>query len=102
MILVKNLCFSYNPSSPYILNNINLHIESGSYVSILGENGSAKSTFVKLILGFLKPSSGSIDINTNEIGYVPQRMESYNSQFPITVYEMLSCHLKALKLKNKD
>ncbi|ERI95645.1 ABC transporter, ATP-binding protein [Clostridiales bacterium oral taxon 876 str. F0540] len=102
MLKVNNLCFSYNPSSPFILDNINLHIEDGSYVSILGENGSAKSTFVKLILGFLKPNSGSIAIDTNKIGYVPQRMESYNSQFPITVYEMLSCHMKAIKLKDKS
>jgi len=102
MLKVNNLHFSYNPSSPFILDNINLHIEGGSYVSILGENGSAKSTFVKLILGFLKPNSGSITIDTNEIGYVPQRMESYNSQFPITVYEMLSCHMKAIKLKDKS
>lgn len=102
MLKVNNLCFSYNPSSPFILDNINLHIEGGSYVSILGENGSAKSTFVKLILGFLKPNSGDITIDTNEIGYVPQRMESYNSQFPITVYEMLSCHMKAIKLKDKS
>lgn len=102
MLKVNNLCFSYNPSSPFILDNINLLIEGGSYVSILGENGSAKSTFVKLILGFLKPNSGDITIDTNEIGYVPQRMESYNSQFPITVYEMLSCHMKAIKLKDKS
>jgi len=102
MIEINNLCFTYSSSTPYLLNKVNLHIESGSYISILGENGSAKSTFIKLLLGFLKPNSGKIILNTDKIGYVPQRMESYNSQFPITVYEMLSCHLKAMKLKDKN
>jgi zinc transport system ATP-binding protein len=101
MIHIKDLIFSYNSAQPYLLDNINLHIEAGSYVSILGENGSAKSTLIKLILRLLKPQSGSISLNADVVGYVPQRMENYNSQFPITVYEMLLCHLKTLKLKDK-
>ncbi|MCM0646963.1 metal ABC transporter ATP-binding protein [Clostridium swellfunianum] len=102
MINIRNLCFSYNSAQPYLLDNINLNIKAGSYVSILGENGSAKSTLIKLILKLLKPHSGSISLRTNMLGYVPQRMESYNSQFPITVNEMLMCHLKTLKLKDKN
>lgn len=101
MIQIKNLSFSYTGSQPYLLDNINLTFEAGSYVSILGENGSAKSTLVKLILKLLKPNTGSISLNTDVFGYVPQRMESFNSQFPITVLEMLQCHLKTLKLKDK-
>jgi zinc transport system ATP-binding protein len=101
MIQIKNLSFSYTGSQPYLLDNINLTFEAGSYVSILGENGSAKSTLVKLILKLLKPNTGSISLNTDVVGYVPQRMESFNSQFPITVLEMLQCHLKTLKLKDK-
>jgi zinc transport system ATP-binding protein len=102
MIQIKNLSFSYSTSQSYLLDDINLHIGAGSYVSILGENGSAKSTLIKLILKLLKPNSGSISVDTDIIGYVPQRMESFNSQFPITVYEMLQCHLKTLKLKDKS
>lgn len=100
MINIQNLNFSYGNIPPYILENINLKISKGSYVSIIGENGSAKSTLIKLILGLLKPASGKIDISTNFIGYVPQRMENFNSQFPITVTEVLNCHKKTLK--NKD
>lgn len=100
MIQIENLNFSYNGNEPYILNNINLKIPKGSYISIIGENGSAKSTLVKLILKILKPCSGNIKINTNFIGYVPQRVDNFNSQFPITVAEVLNCHKKILK--NKD
>lgn len=102
MLTIKNLYFSYNNTSPYLINNLNLHIDSGSYLSILGENGSGKSTLLKLILGFLKPNTGIISLNANRLGYVPQRVENFNSQFPITAEEMLLCHLKVLKLKNKD
>jgi len=102
MIDIKNLCFTYTNSKPYALDNVNLKIEKGSYVSILGENGSAKSTLVKLILNLLKPNSGEIDISTSKIAYVPQKVENFNAQFPITVYEMLNCHRKVLKIKDKS
>lgn len=102
MISIKNLCFTYTNSKPYILDNVNLTIEKGSYISILGENGSAKSTLVKLILNLLKPNSGQIVIFTSRIAYVAQKVENFNAQFPITVYEMLNCHRKVLKLKDKN
>ena len=101
MITINDLCFSYTNKPPYLLNHINLNIPSGVYVSVVGENGSCKTTLVKLILGLLKPSSGSININSNSIGYVPQKLDSFNSQFPITVYEVLDCHKKTLG-KNKE
>lgn len=100
MIEIKNLIFSYTGDEPYILNRINLNINKGSYVSILGENGSAKSTLIKLVLKLLKPLKGSISLETTNIGYVPQKVEGLNTQFPITVYEILKCHMKLLKIKN--
>ncbi|MCB2291822.1 metal ABC transporter ATP-binding protein [Clostridium sp. CS001] len=102
MIIINNLCFTYTNSKPYLLDNVNLKFERGSYVSILGENGSAKSTLVKLILGLLKPNNGEISISTSKIAYVAQKVENFNSQFPITVFEMLNCHRRVLKLKDKN
>lgn len=100
MITTKELDFSYTGKPPYILNNINVQFPKGSYISVIGENGSAKSTLVRLFLDLLKPCHGTVNIETSFIGYVPQRVESFNSQFPITVGEVLSCHKKTLK--NKD
>jgi zinc transport system ATP-binding protein len=102
MISIKNLSFSYTNSAPFILDNINLVINKGSYVSIIGENGSAKSTLIKLILKILTPNSGTIELESLNIGYVPQHVEGFNSKFPITVNEMLKCHLKTLKNKTSD
>lgn len=68
-IEIKNLCFSYNNGEP-VLNHVSLSIEQGSYTSIIGHNGSGKSTIAKLIIGLLAPSDGEIyvdgDLLTNK------------------------------------
>lgn len=101
MIQINNLFFSYTNSTPYILNDISLTINDGEYLSILGDNGSGKSTLIKLILNFLSPTKGNITNSNKNIGYVPQKSDFLNSQFPITVYEMLNCYRKVLKIKDK-
>ena len=102
MFEIKDLYFSYNKSAPYLLNNLNLKVNKGDYISILGENGSGKSTLMKLLLKLLSPSKGEINRTAMKIGYVPQKFESFNSQFPITVYELLKINSNYLKIKDKD
>lgn len=100
MIQINNISFSYNGKTPYLLQDINLNIPKGAYVSILGENGSSKTTLIKLILGILKPVKGDIYISTKKIGYVPQKFEGFNSQFPLTINELLKIHMKAKNIKD--
>jgi zinc transport system ATP-binding protein len=102
MVSISNLFFSFNDSSEYLLDNVNLHIGKGEYTSIIGDNGCGKSTLLKLLLKFLSPVKGSISIDTAKIGYVPQKQDNFNSGFPITVLEMLDAHRKALKIKDKS
>ncbi len=102
MIKTDSLFFSYNGSQPYVLKDINLVINKGEYVSVLGANGSGKSTLMKLILKFLKPTKGNIVTDTKKIGYVPQRNDFSNSNFPITVYEALNSYRRLLKIKDKN
>lgn len=102
MIKAENLFFSYTGSPPYVLNGINLEIESGEYVSVLGENGCGKSTLMRLILRFIKPTKGSIVSNARRTGYVPQKNDFSNSGFPITVYEMLNSYRRLLKIRDKE
>ncbi|PKG44383.1 MULTISPECIES: ABC transporter ATP-binding protein [unclassified Planococcus (in: firmicutes)] len=59
----KNVCFKYPNSSTNVLQNINLKLRKGEKVAIVGENGSGKSTMMKLILGLYEPTSGEILIN---------------------------------------
>lgn len=100
MILFKNVYFTYG-NGEYILKNINFAIKKGEYTAVVGENGSGKSTLVKLLLGLLSPTRGYIKREWNRCAYVPQRFESLNSQFPITVYEVLDCYRKVLHIKDK-
>ena len=99
MITIKDLSFSYTKGND-LLKDINLHIPKGIYLSILGENGSCKSTLIKLILGILKPDSGLINLSSNKISYVSQKLDNFNAEFPITVKEVLSCHAKTIGIKN--
>lgn len=101
MIEIKNLYFSYSHKPPFILNDINLVVGKGDYISVLGDNGSGKSTLIKLVLGFLAPSKGIVVNAFGKTGYVPQRLESLNTQFPITVYEVLDTYRKVMKIRDK-
>lgn len=102
MITIENLCFSYTQNTPYLLKNLCLTIHKGDYISILGDNGSGKSTLVKLLLKLLTPTEGKIVDTFTNLAYLPQRFENLNTQFPITVYEVLDCYRKTLKLKDRD
>ena len=59
LIEVKNLRFSYDNKNN-VINDISFDIESGKYISIIGHNGSGKSTIAKLLLGLLQPNEHAI------------------------------------------
>lgn len=102
IIDIKDLTFSYTNKPPYLLENVDLNIPKGVYLSIIGENGSCKTTLIKLILGLLTQTSGTIKVNAKGIAYVPQKLESFNAQFPISVYEILKTHGKSIGIKGKS
>jgi len=62
IIEIKDLSFGYLEDKP-VLSDVNLHIEKGSWVSVLGHNGSGKSTLSKLIIGLLKADKGDIIVD---------------------------------------
>lgn len=62
MIEVDELTFSYGDTDKPALNKVSFHVKQGEWLSIIGHNGSGKSTTVRLIDGLLEPSSGSITI----------------------------------------
>lgn len=59
-IEAHSLRFSYNKRLPAVLDGLSAAFETGNVYFLIGENGSGKTTFGKLLLGLLKPSSGSI------------------------------------------
>jgi zinc transport system ATP-binding protein len=102
MIRADDIYFSYTGGPPYVLAGLDFRAEDGAYVSILGENGSGKSSFAKLVLGLLKPSRGSIEVGIERRAYVPQMNEFADSRFPITVREMLDSYRRLIKVKDRS
>ena len=91
LVSVKNLSFYYDREK--VLNEVNFEVNPGEFVILTGENGAAKSTLLKNILGLLKPASGTVTIaKTNalgkplSIGYVPQNVNSFNAGFNLEYY----------------
>ncbi|MDO4157263.1 MAG: ATP-binding cassette domain-containing protein [Oscillospiraceae bacterium] len=72
--------------------DLNLTISKGDYLCIIGENGSGKSTFVKSMLGLLRPLKGEIQLTGNwkrsDIGYLPQQTPAQRD-FPASVREIV-------------
>lgn len=62
-IELKNVSFRYSDSDPWLIENLNLRVEAGESLAIIGPSGGGKTTLVKLMLGLLEPSSGSIEID---------------------------------------
>jgi len=87
---IHDLTFGYN-NQP-VLQNVNLSIQPGMMLSVIGPNGGGKTTLLKLILGLLKPDSGTLMIDGLSaekavrtgtlVGYLPQQ-PTLNSTLPI-------------------
>ena len=60
MIKLENVSFKYNVNEQYALNNVSFTVNDGEWVSVLGHNGSGKSTIAKLLIGLVKPTNGKI------------------------------------------
>lgn len=60
IVSIKNLSFTYPDSSTPAIDNISLNIEKGSWTSIIGHNGSGKSTIIRLMNGLLVPDDPNI------------------------------------------
>ncbi len=78
-----------------ILENVDLLVERGDFVGLIGPNGAGKTVLLKLIMGMIEPTSGSVlllgkdpVISRSQVGYVPQ-FASFDRNFPITALEVV-------------
>ena len=62
-IELRNVCFRYAETERFILENINLTVEPGKFVTIMGPSGGGKTTLMKIMLGLLEPTSGEVLID---------------------------------------
>ncbi|CAK8162407.1 phospholipid/cholesterol/gamma-HCH transport system ATP-binding protein [Candidatus Xenohaliotis californiensis] len=66
-ISINNIYKSFSIKHKYVINNISLDINKGESLAVLGCSGSGKSVLIKLMIGLLKPDTGSILVNGKEI-----------------------------------
>lgn len=82
-ITLKNVQWKYADNLPYVLKGVDMEINRGEAVGIIGESGAGKTTLVDIILGLFAPQEGSIEVDGKDIfdpntrwykmvGYVPQ------------------------------
>lgn len=88
---VEDLSFQYGDVP--VLQKVSFSVKAGEFVGIIGPNGGGKTTLFKLILGFLKPTQGKIQIfgqppqqARKDIAYVPQSLR-FDKQFPLSVLD---------------
>ncbi|TMI48303.1 ATP-binding cassette domain-containing protein [Candidatus Bathyarchaeota archaeon] len=65
MILVEKVSFTY-PSGQLALNSVDLKIDSGDFLAIMGENGAGKTTLAKQLNGLLKPTLGRVTVDGDD------------------------------------
>lgn len=105
MIEVINLCKTYKDKK--VVDNLSLQVKSGEVFGFLGPNGAGKSTTIKMLLGLIKPSAGTIKILGGQpqqpqvraqIGFLP---EQFRFQTWMTANEFLKFQGKLAGINNK-
>ena len=95
MIELKNVTFSFPDAE--ILEDVSFTLNDGEFIGILGPNGGGKTTFLRLVLGLLKPQKGSVTVTDKRISYISQTTAMSDNNFPATVKEVVKLGL----VKNK-
>lgn len=92
-IELRGVSFSYGELP--VLEGVDLAVERNDYLALLGPNGGGKTTLLRLVLGLLAPSRGSVRVLGEEparargrVGYVPQRTQ-FDPDFPIRVADVV-------------
>ena len=113
----KNLTYIYGEGTPFekkAVNNVNIKIEQGELIGIMGHTGSGKSTFVQMLNGLIKPHSGQVLLNGKDIWDKPKEIKKIRFQvgmvfqypeyqlFEETVYKDIAFGPKNMGLSDEE
>jgi zinc transport system ATP-binding protein len=91
---LRDVSFRYPDQEP-VLEDVNLTIGRDDFLGLIGPNGSGKTTLLRILMGVLRPTSGTVRVFgrrprevTRRIGYVPQRAE-IDAQVPVSVLDVV-------------
>ncbi len=106
IIDLQNISVSFDGQK--ILNNINLQIHDGEFVTLLGPSGCGKTTTLRIIAGFLQPDEGNVMFEGKNIDGVPAYKRQVNTIFQryalfphLNVHDNIAFGLKVKKIKDK-
>ena len=90
MNLVTTNKITVKYGSHAVLRDVSINVKAGEIVTIVGPNGSGKTSLVETIIGAIEPASGSLNLKKDlRIGYIPQRL-NIDHTLPITVQRFLN------------
>lgn len=75
ILTLENISITFNPGTPDenpALKNINLSVNKGDFITVIGSNGAGKSTLYNIISGNLQPTTGSIKLNNQDVTKLPE------------------------------
>ena len=76
-------------NNKWLVKDVTLNIEKGKIITLIGPNGSGKTTTAKIALGLYKNISGKVEKYTKKIAYVPQKI-SIDWTLPIRVFDFMN------------
>ncbi len=104
---LKNISVSFDDA--VILNNINLYICDGEFITLLGPSGCGKTTTLRIIGGFINPNSGDVYFEGKRINDIPSYKREINTIFQkyalfphLNVYENVAFGLRLKKMTEKE
>ncbi len=107
IIKIENLCKAFGEK--VILDNINLDIKRGEFVTLLGPSGCGKTTLLRMLAGFMQPDNGTITMEDKDILSMPPHKRPLNTVFQryalfphLNVYENIAFGLKLKKVESKE
>lgn len=84
-----------------VFRDLNITIKRGRFLGIVGDNGAGKTTFLRTVLGNLKPTSGTVTLHPDrkhiKIGYVPQ-FRNLTAEYPLSICNFVALGLTTNKL----
>lgn len=101
LIALKNVSAGYDGRE--VLCDLSLEVQRADFMGITGPNGGGKTTLIKLLVGLIEPTGGTIERNTRKIGYLPQQ-NLFDRNFPITVGDVVLSGLqgRGKKISRED
>lgn len=114
MIEMKNVRKVYNSSNTVALNGVDLRVEEGEFVFLVGPSGSGKSTLMKLITGEIRPTAGKVIVNDYDMSKIrrhklPKMRRTLGVIFQdfrlianMTVYDNVAFAMRVVGARNRD